>query len=775
MDSKGRDRITTVTDVVTMIQASAAAHERELYLRQIPSRLARFGQFPPTMHPLAVKAAQALGIEQPWIHQSAAIEHALAGEDVVIATGTASGKSLCYHLPVISALASDPKATALYLFPTKALSQDQLRSLNRICDLVPELTEFVNAGVYDGDTPPPARRKIRQSANLVITNPEMLHQGLLPHHVKWGRFLANLRYIVLDELHSLRGIFGSHVALVIRRLLRLARMYGSDPVFICTSATIANPEELSQKLTGKKCALVLENGSPCGNRYFLIANPRLTDRELGLRRSANLEGQELFTYLINERIQTIAFCRTRQIAELVYRYARDTLPADLARRIAPYRSGYLPEERRAIERALFSGELLGVVSTNALELGIDIGSLDASILIGYPGTVASLWQQAGRAGRREHDSLSILVAYDDPIDQYYFHEPEDLLGRPVEEAIIDPSNPYILWSHIRCAAKELALRREDLEYLGASATQIAEVLDQSGDFSRRNDVYYWAKEEFPAAKVNLRTVSTNMVNIVDSKDNRVVGTIDEISALETVYPQAVYIHEGVTYFVDELDWEKRLAIVTQKDVEYYTQAMVEDALKVLDTRKSETKPAYVNGLGDVKVSWVTIGFKKIRFGTAESLGWAALELPQMEMDTVGLWLIPGEATRTALAKAGFLLAPAMAGLRNLMRASAPLLAMCDRGDISSALDSSNFGVLTIFLYDYYPGGIGYSERLSARMPELLARCLNLAERCGCRAGCPSCVGSTLEKVAQFKDLDLVHNPITPQKAGTIELLHLLLD
>lgn len=770
-----RERISSISDIVEELRVSAHHNNRGFFLQEIPSRPAIFAEYPEKLSNAALAASTALGIEQPYSHQAKAIATALEGKDVAIATSTASGKSLCYHLPAISALADYQGATVLYLFPTKALSQDQLRSLNRMRELAPELRDVIFPGVYDGDTPPPARRKIRDSSNLIITNPEMLHQGILPNHVKWGRFLGNLRYIVLDELHNLRGIYGSHMALVLRRLLRVAVSHGATPSFICTSATIANPEELAVRLTGRQFTVITDDGSPRGTRYFAIINPPLIDKELGLRRSANIEAKEIFTGLIRSGIQTIAFCRTRMIAELVYRYAHEQLLSELGKRIAPYRAGYLPEERREIEQALFTGELMGVISTNALEMGIDIGSLDASIMIGYPGTVASLWQQAGRAGRREYDSLSILIAYDNPIDQYYFNEPSDLLGKPVEEAIIDPGNPYILAGHLRCAAKECPLTENDLVFFGKSAKAIAGALRDSGDFSERNSVFYWARDDYPAANLSLRTASQNTVNIVDVNDhNKVIGTIDEISALEQVHPEAIYIHEGETYYVRELDWPQRVALVEKKESEYYTQAMLEGGLAVLSTIEKEENPTHIKGLGDVKATWATIGFKKIRFGSTESLGWGTLQMPQQHIDTVGMWLIPNRQSLAKLTEQELQAAEAMTGVRNLMRASAPLLAMCDRNDISVVLDSSNFGSLTIFTYDYYIGGLGFSERLYLRLHELLERCLHLVSHCGCRRGCPSCVGSPLDKVAQFKDLDLGIKPPVPHKSGAKILLDILL-
>ena len=607
----------TITEFLEKIRLDAAYENQIRHVETIPSRGAVYGELERPLPDVLRDALGRVGVERLYSHQVDAVEAVRSGENVVVVTGTASGKTLCYNVPVLETLLTDPGAKALYLFPTKALAQDQLKGLVRLAHEDGRLAEAVRAGTYDGDTTRHTRRKLRDEANVILSNPDMLHAGILPYHSKWNRFFKDLRYVVVDEIHTYRGIFGSNVANVLRRLRRVCEHYGSRPQFICSSATIANPKELAEDLVGLPFTVIGNDGSPRGTKHFVLWNPPFVDLSKMERRSSNVEGHWLMAKLIAEGFQTIAFGRARVVAELIYRYAKETLrriKPEYAERIRPYRGGYLPEERREIERRLFSGELMGVASTNALELGIDVGSLDAAVIVGFPGTIASTWQQAGRAGRASDESLAVLVGYNDPIDQYLMRHGDYFFRQSPENAVIDPENRYILARHLRCAAFELPITERDGDLFGALTEPIVRLLEEFGDLTELDRRFYWSSTEHPARSVDLRTISDDTYTIVDiAEGNSVIGVVDGVSALELVYPEAIYLHEGETYFVRGLDLEQKVAYVEKREVDYYTQPVLESSIRIGEAGASKRWRGNDVFYGDATVTWVTSAFKKTRF------------------------------------------------------------------------------------------------------------------------------------------------------------------
>jgi DEAD/DEAH box helicase domain-containing protein len=765
-----------------------------VHMERIPARPAVYGDLAEPLPQALHAVLHAQGIERLYVHQAEAVDLARSGANVAVATGTASGKSLGYHLPILERLLLEPGATALYLFPTKALAQDQLRGLLRFAESSPALGRALATGTYDGDTPGEARRKLRERANAILTNPDMLHQGILPYHSRWSRVFSNLRYVVVDEMHTYRGIFGSHVANVLRRLKRVARHYGAEPRFLLSSATIRNPGELAESLIGEPVRVVDRDGAPRGPKLFAFWNPRHAGPERPeMRASTSVEAERILVNLIRRNVASIAFTRSRVAAELIYRYAREQLEDggrrrtgtdgdrrtdgsdSLADRLSPYRGGYLPEERRAIERRLFDGDLLGVISTNALELGIDVGSLDAAVLVGFPNTIASTWQQAGRAGRSHAPSMAVVVAYDDPIDQYLMRHPEYFFAQTPESAVIDPSNPYVLASHLACAAHELPLSRADESYFGPRAEALGRLLEEEGTMKSLDGLRYWSSSDYPAGRVNLRTISDDTYTILDQKrGNAVLATVDAISAPELIYPEAIYLHEGDTYFVRELDLKQKVAYVERQDVDYYTQPVLDTRLRLVETRETKKWGECEVGFGGANVSWATVAFKKIRFRSLDAIGYHPLDLPRLNLDTVAMWIRPDEAVRAAVRVKGLNPSEGMSGLRNLLITLLPLHAMCDRPDLGGILDSANLGEQAIFLYDRYPGGLGYAERGYSIVEELLRATLRLIEDCPCEIGCPSCVGLPVLRPAQQQDYDLHGGWPIPNKAATEALLRRLL-
>ena len=624
--------------------------------QRLPARPARTADPPSGLDSRLMAALRARGIEQLYTHQAQAAEAALRGENVVVVTPTASGKTLCYNLPVLHALLSDPLARGLYLFPTKALAQDQLHELG---EFAAALGTNLRANTYDGDTPASRRSKVRRQARLIVTNPDMLHLGVLPHHTQWAEFFENLCYIVLDEIHAYRGVFGSHVANVLRRLRRVCSFYGSRPQFICASATIANPAEHAEGLIEAPVTLVNENGAPSGEKHFIFYNPPLVDEQLGIRRSPLLEAQAVARRFLSADVQTIVFTRARLAVEVLLTYLRDFAvnegrPPESVR---GYRGGYLPDERRAIERGLRQGKVRGVVATNALELGIDIGRLSACIMTGYPGTIASTWQQAGRAGRTADVSAAVLVAGGSPLDQYMIAHPRFFFERSPEHALINPDNLVLLLNHLRCAAFELPFAQGESFGLSPDTETLLDFLAEEGVLVKSGQNWHWMSESYPAAALSLRTGTGDDFVIMthDEYDKtRTIGRVDFYSAPRTIYPEAIYIHEGRQYLVEKLDWEKKTAHARPVAVDYYTRATTSTQVQVIDVTESAETGAARKAYGQVLVISKTTGFGKIKLYTHETLGRGEIDLPEQEMETSGYWFSLAETIVEQLASEGLL-------------------------------------------------------------------------------------------------------------------------
>jgi DEAD/DEAH box helicase domain-containing protein len=694
--------------------------------------------FPDALDRRLADVLSARGIQGLYTHQGEAVASALAGENVAVVTPTASGKTLCYNLAVLQTLLDDAEARALYLFPTKALAQDQLNELH---GLITNLNVDVKTFTYDGDTPGDARRAVRAAGHVVISNPDMLHTGILPHHTKWVKLFENLRFVVIDELHQYRGVFGSHVANVIRRLRRICRFYGSDPVFICCSATIANPGELTERLLGAPVKVVDRNGAPRGEKVVAIYNPPVVNRELGIRRSALKSARPIDATLLSSGVQTIVFASSRVTVELLLRRLRDSLrakPGDPPA-VQGYRSGYLPGERRAIEAELRERRVRGVVTTTALELGIDIGGLDAAVLLGYPGTVASTWQQMGRAGRGDSLSFAVLVTNSTPLNQYLAHHPAYLFETSPEAGLINPDNLIIRVSHLKCAAFELPFSAD--EEFGPDTADLLELLSEEGILHAADGRYHWMTEAYPAEQVSLRSASIdNFVIVEQGPKPKVVGEMDRPSAPLLIHDEAIYMHGGQQYHVDRLDWEEKKAYVRPVDVDYYTDANLAVDLKVLETGAEDANDACHRCHGDVAVTFLATIFKKIKLDTQENVGWGKIHLPQEDMHTTAYWVALKEAAWAGLNQAE--LQSGLWGMAHLLAGVAPLFLMCDPKDLQAVAQvrSPFTGVATVFLYERNPGGVGLAEGLYAAHEAMLASALDLAKNCICDDGCPSCVG-----------------------------------
>ena len=713
-----------------------------LTVRRIEARPARFVEWPAALDARVVEAFARRGVRAPYSHQAEAIDHALSGRNTVVVTPTASGKTACYNAPVLNAILRDPSARALYLFPTKALAQDQLDELR---SLTAGLDAEIRTYTYDGDTPPGARRALRDAGQIVISNPDMLHTAVLPHHTKWVKFFESLEYLVIDEMHGYRGVFGSHVANVMRRLRRICQFYGADPTFVLCSATIANPGELARALIGDDCELVDESGAPAGERIAAIYNPPVVNAELGIRRSALKAARDIGGRLIRGGVQTILFAPSRVRVELLLTYLRDALrnkPGD-PERIAGYRGGYLPLERRRIEQGLRDGSVRAVVATNALELGIDIGGLGASVVVGYPGSLASLWQQFGRAGRGDEPSLSVLVATSNPLDQYVAANPEFVFGGGVERALIDPDNLYVLASHLKCAAFELPFTSG--EVFGAHTDDFLALLVEEGVLQRSGDRFYWMTEVYPAESVSLRTASTNNVVIIEQGPQpRVIGEVDRPSAPLLVHEQAIYIHGGQQYQVEHFDWENAKAYVAPVSVDYYTDAHLAVDLKVLESFRGEGAAAGRHEQGEVAIAFLATIYKKIKLRTHENVGWGKIALPEESLHTAAYWLAFDDAAVRGLRRDE--LAAGLAGIAHLTRNLAPLFCLCDPRDVGAETQvrSPYNQQPTVFLYDTAPGGVGLAEKIFDVREALLDAARAVLEGCACANGCPGCVGPQVE-------------------------------
>jgi len=751
-------------------------------VRQIPARDPQFRPIPAWVTSALAEAYRVKGIRELYSHQALTAELVRDGKNVVVVTPTASGKTLCFNLPVLNAVLENPDTRALYLFPTKALAQDQLAELQ---DLARRLDDSFGVFTYDGDTPSDARKAIRERGHVVLTNPDMLHTGILPHHTRWMRLFENLRYIVLDELHTYRGVFGSHLANVLRRLKRVAKFYGSVPQFICCSATIANPGELAFQLIEEDVEVVEENGAPAGEKLFVFYNPPMVNRNLGIRRSYINEATRVANEILARKLQTIVFANSRLHTEVLLTYLQQANPPKpgKAEPIRGYRGGYLPGERREIERGLRDGRILGVVATNALELGIDVGSLDACVMAGYPGSIASTWQRAGRAGRRTGSSCAVFVASSAPLDQFIVQHPDYFFGRSPEHAHIHPDNLEILVNHLKCAAFELPISPEEL-FGKVDLQELCEQLGEAGFLHQSGGHWHWIDQAYPANTVSLRSVTSDNFVIIDTTGEEngkpeVIGEVDFSSALNAVHPKAIYIHQGQQYHVEQLDFDKRKAYVKPVNVDYFTDAIRYTQVRVLEVAEEQgiAGPA-ARAHGDVLVRSQVVGFKKVKFFTNENVGSGKLELPENEMHTTSFWITVG---RSLIAELPFSLSERQSGIFGLLHALgtiATLLMMCDRRDLGTAVgerqpsaaseirgedfatassnvsEAKEFFEPSLYIYDAYPGGIGFSEPLYRSCSTLLARTCELISACSCQNGCPSCVGPTADRSERTKDVAL---------------------
>ena len=712
------------------------------HVERIPPRLASGSSHRVQLQPVLQGLLESRGLWPLYSHQIEAIEALKEGNNVIVATPAASGKSLCYHLPVLDCLLSDRTTRAIYIYPTKALAQDQLKGLKELAKGLP-----YQATIFDGDTPTRERSSIKRSADLLLTNPDMLHMGILPNHKTWSRFLRGVRYVVLDECHIYRGIFGSHLANVIRRLRRVCQMYGSSPQFILCSATIANPEDLAQRLTGLPFKVIDVDGAPHGGKRFVFWNPPVMDRAKSSRRSTNVEAATLFSELVSRELRTIAFVRSRKVAELVHLYARQQLEAKRrgsGDRISPYRASYLPEDRRRIEKALFEGELLGVATTNALELGIDVGSLDATVITGYPGTVSSTWQQAGRSGRRNEESLSILVGQDNPLDQYLMNHPDAFFGKPVESALVSPENPHIIQPHLLCAAYESPLTSEDSRLFGDSFADHVAILQERGDLRYEGGKWFITTAlSYPAETVDIRSASSNTYLVVEEGPGTILETVEEASVLHQLHPGAIYLHKGEPYRVSRLDLDSGTAYLQPSDGGYYTQTRDVTDIGIRRVRQSRKAGGVEVSLGDVEVTNQVLGFKKRVPFTEEVIGDEYLDLPPRQFSTVALWFDVPQRVLDVIGDARYDLAGGLHAVEHAAIGVLPLFAMCDRNDIGgvSTPQHPQTGQPQIFIYDGHPGGIGIAERGYLMVEELWRATLSAVSECQCSAGCPSCIQS----------------------------------
>jgi DEAD/DEAH box helicase domain-containing protein len=731
-------KVSSMIEMIDGLRKSPEIMQQVTYWHTIPPRDPKLADFPEGLHEGICVALQHKNIGQLYTHQAESFRQVTAGNHVVTVTPTASGKTLCYNLPVLQKILENDASRALYLFPTKALAQDQVAELQ-------EMIEFMDVDIkthtYDGDTPPTVRQAIRNAGHIVVTNPDMLHSAILPHHTKWVKLFENLNYIVIDEVHSYRGVFGSHVANVIRRLKRICRFYGSNPQFICASATIDNPKEHAERLIGETVALIDNNGAPAGEKHFVFYNPPVVNQQLGIRKSSVLETRTLAGKLLRSGIQTIVFARSRVRVEILLTYLQELVSHELgSKSIRGYRGGYLPKLRREIERGLRSGEIRGVVSTNALELGIDIGQLQACVLNGYPGTIASTWQQSGRAGRRQETSLTILVASSNPLDQYLIQNPRYFFERPPEQARIHPDNLIILVDHVKCAAYELPFEANE-KFGEESLTDVLEYLTEEQVLHQVNDRWYWMEQSFPAHNISLRSAAQENFIIIDmTNGHRVIGECDRFSAPTLIHEEAIYIHEGIQFQVEKLDYEEKKAFVRQVSVDYFTDASMAVQLKVLHVNREGRVGGLLRQLGEVTVNAQPTIFKKIRLRTHENIGSGPIRLPEEELHTSSYWFTFDEAM--AAGRTANDMQHALLGIANVLAHLAPLYLMCDPMDIRVVpqVKAVHSKLPTVFFYDRYPGGVGLSDRLYEVHGQLMDQARSLIKSCGCISGCPACVG-----------------------------------
>ncbi len=748
-------------------------------IKHIPARQGRYRAYPSDVHPALIKALQEKGFSRLYTHQNLSWQLIKEGKNIVIVTPTASGKTLCYNLPVLDSILKNPSARAIYMFPTKALSQDQRAELDETIKLLPE---EIRIFTYDGDTPQDARKAIRARGHIILTNPDMLHAGILPHHTKWIKLFENLQYVVIDELHNYRGIFGSHLANILRRLKRIANFYGASPQFILSTATISNPLEMAEKITEEPVSLVDENGAPQGEKYFVFYNPPVVNKFLGIRRSYVNESRRVASIFLKNGLQTIVFAQSRLITEVLVTYLKEDIEKTIQQEglIRGYRGGYLPLKRREIEKKLREGKIRGVVSTNALELGIDIGSLDVAVLAGYPGTITSTWQMAGRAGRKSGKSAAVLVGTSSPLGQFIINNPDYFFSKNPENALINPDNLSIFVSHIECAAFELPF----VEGEKFGSQEIGEILKFLVDeklvhFSKGK--WFWTSDAYPADGVNLRSISSDNFVVVDTtKKSKAIAEVDFSSALTALHPKAIYLCEGEQYFVENLDFEQRKAYVKKTDVDYYTDAIDYTKIRILDSFDQKNLGKCDISHGEVHVATQVVGFKKIKFHTMENVGSGDLSLPQNEMHTTAYWLTIPSQMFHSLSFASEEKINGLFGLTYCLHHVSPLFMMCDLRDVGVSVGDNSTGKSVpprdirqntshkedkdifsdidfepnIFIFDNFPGGIGLSPSLFDLEKELLKQCLKTIAACPCKEGCPSCVGPVKESGKQAKEVAL---------------------
>ena len=718
--------------------------------RTVPARPASYAPWPGDIDPRLPQALAKHGVHQLYTHQAACLEAARQGEDYVVVTPTASGKTLCYNIPVLSAILKNPDARALYLFPTKALSADQVSELYELIEL---MQVDVKTFTYDGDTPAAARRAVRQAGHVVVTNPDMLHSGILPQHTKWVKLFENLQYIIIDEIHSYRGIFGSNLANVLRRLLRLCEFYGSHPKFILCSATIQNPKELAETLIGRPVKLIDNNGAPSGEKHYIFYNPPVVNQQLGIRKSVLSQTQSIASMLLKNHVQSIVFAKSRLQVEVMTRQLKALVadPLGNSGKVRGYRGGYLPHERREIEKGLRSGDIDAVISTNALELGIDIGALEACVLCGYPGTIASTWQQSGRAGRRHGVSATFMVASSNALDQFIVSHPEYFFDQPAENALLNPDNLYILLNHFKCAAYELPFKAGETLGNAMGGEEMLDFLCDGNILRQVGDTYHWCAEDFPASEISLRTAMTEnylIMDITDPARPRMVGEMDRFTVPMLLHENAIYMHEGQTYQVEKLDFDACKAFIRKVNVDYYTDADLNVSLSLLDIEKEEENAFF----GEVKVTALVKIFKKMRFDNNENVGFGPVRLPETDMHTAACWFTLPDHVANAFEKDD--LQSGMLGVANLLRILCPLYLMCSSRDIavSYQVKCPFTDKPTLIIYDNCPGGIGLSEKAFRMRRTLLTHALTLVNDCSCEGGCPSCVGPVGEIGSRGKQM-----------------------
>jgi DEAD/DEAH box helicase domain-containing protein len=770
-----------ISRIVEELKRQRGFQECITHVEHFPAREAQWADFPEGIDPLVRQIFAQRGIEQLYSHQVEAIGKVLAGRNVVIVTPTASGKTLCYNIPVLNSILADPDIRAMYLFPTKALAQDQMEELYKLIQLSgKEIRTFT----YDGDTPQDARKAIRAQGHVVVTNPDMLHAGILPHHTKWVQLFENLKYVVIDELHTYRGVFGSHLTNVLRRLKRICAFYGSRPQFICCSATIANPQDLATRLIEDEVELVDQNGAPQAEKYFVFYNPPVVNRQLGIRRSYVNESRDVALSFLYRGFQTVVFANSRLVTEILLTYLKGALEKTVLSRdlIRGYRGGYLPLERREVEKGLREGKILGVVATNALELGVDIGSLEVSVMAGYSGSIASTWQRAGRAGRRTGTSAAVLVANSSPLDQFIVQHPEYFFGQSPEHGLVNPNNLEILLNHFKCAVFELPFKKGE-RFGTVDSEEILRFLEDNGFVHPAEGQWHWTSESYPADAVSLRSVSSDNFIVVNiTGEPRIVSKVDFSSALTTLHEKAIYIHEGQQYFVEKMDYKERRAYVRQANTDYFTDAISYTKVKILETFETQKLRNSLKNHGEIHLTTQIVGFKKIKFYTLENVGAGELELPEQEMHTTSFWLTLPRAVMDSLPYTQSARLGGIRGLAQALRQIAVLFLMCDLRDIQVAIEENLKGVANtpppdiqvgrrtsstsaifepnLFIYDNYPSGIGLSQPLYDLHDKVLAETARLIRSCPCEDGCPSCVGpkgeiGDLGKKVALEILDMI--------------------